>query len=95
MVNSSFHQQELGLPITEEQIKEMEASWDLIDYERAAKEERETRHDVMAHVRTFAALCPMAAPIIHLGATSCYVGDNTVSESGRGGHRRGKRITVW
>lgn len=95
MVNSSLRQQELGLPITEEQIKEMEASWDVIDYERAAKEERETRHDVMAHVRTFAALCPMAAPIIHLGATSCYVGDNTVSESGRGAQRRGNRITIW
>lgn len=63
----------------------MEANQDVIDYERAAKEERETRHDVMAHVRTFAAVCPTAAPIIHLGATSCYVGDNTVS---RGGERR-------
>lgn len=70
-------EQELGLPISEGQIKEMEAFQDMIDYERAAKEERETRHDVMAHVRTFAAACPMAAPIIHLGATSCYVGDNT------------------
>lgn len=91
VVNSSIHQQELGLPITVEQIKEMEAFQDKIDYERAAKEERETRHDVMAHVRTFAAVCPVAAPIIHLGATSCYVGDNTVSQGegdrgeGRGG----------
>lgn len=70
-------EQELGLPITDEQIKEMEANQDTVDYDRAAREEKETRHDVMAHVRTFAAVCPTAAPIIHLGATSCYVGDNT------------------
>lgn len=50
-----------------------------IDFERAELEEKRTRHDVMAHVHTFAAACPLAAPIIHLGATSCYVGDNTVS----------------
>ena len=66
------------MPISDEQIKEMEANQDTVDYDRAAKEEKETRHDVMAHVRTFAAVCPSAAPIIHLGATSCYVGDNTV-----------------
>lgn len=71
--------QELGLPITTEQIEELEANQHNIDYDRAAREEKETRHDVMAHVRTFAAVCPAAAPIIHLGATSCYVGDNTVS----------------
>ncbi|XP_068247110.1 adenylosuccinate lyase [Palaemon carinicauda] len=70
-------EKELNLPITDEQIAEMEANWDNIDFNRATKEERETRHDVMAHVRTFAVVCPLAAPIIHLGATSCYVGDNT------------------
>lgn len=70
-------EKELNLPITDAQIEEMEANWNNIDFNRAAKEERETRHDVMAHVRTFAVVCPTAAPIIHLGATSCYVGDNT------------------
>lgn len=70
-------EKELGLPITDEQVEEMEANWETIDFEQAAREERETRHDVMAHIRTFASKCPSAAPIIHLGATSCYVGDNT------------------
>lgn len=51
---------------------------DDIDFEAAAKEEKATRHDVMAHVHVFGNQCPKAAPIIHLGATSCYVGDNTV-----------------
>lgn len=55
----------------------MEANWNKIDFEAAAAEERKTRHDVMAHVHVFAEQCPLAAPIIHLGATSCYVGDNT------------------
>jgi len=67
------------LAITEEQIQEMEANIENIDFTRAADEERRCRHDVMAHVHTFAACCPLAAPIIHLGATSCYVGDNTVT----------------
>ena len=67
------------MPITDEQIAEMEANIENIDFDRAGKEEREVRHDVMAHVKTFAVACPKAAPIIHLGATSCYVGDNTVS----------------
>ena len=71
--------QELGCAITDEQIAEMEAHLTDIDFERAAEEERKCRHDVMAHVHTFAACCPRAAGIIHLGATSCYVGDNTVS----------------
>ena len=65
--------------MTPEQISEMEAQVDKIDFAAAAAEERNTRHDVMAHIRTFAAACPKASPIIHLGATSCYVGDNTVS----------------
>ena len=68
---------ELGLPITQEQIDEMEAHITDIDYDKAAAYEKELRHDVMAHVHTFGELCPKAMPIIHLGATSCYVGDNT------------------
>ncbi|XP_075558843.1 adenylosuccinate lyase [Dermacentor variabilis] len=67
----------LGLPITDEQIKEMQDHVDEIDFAAASEEERLTRHDVMAHVHVFAKQCPKAAPIIHLGATSCYVGDNT------------------
>ncbi|KAG8436338.1 hypothetical protein GDO86_007439 [Hymenochirus boettgeri] len=70
-------QRSLGLPITEEQIQEMEANLENIDFKMAADEEKRLRHDVMAHVHTFAHCCPKAAPIIHLGATSCYVGDNT------------------
>ena len=57
----------------------MESHADDIDFAMAAEEEKKLRHDVMAHVHTFAHCCPAAAPIIHLGATSCYVGDNTVS----------------
>ncbi|XP_034934508.1 adenylosuccinate lyase isoform X2 [Chelonus insularis] len=68
---------ELGLDIKLEQIAEMEANVDNIDFVAAAKEEKATRHDVMAHVHVFGQQCPKAAPIIHLGATSCYVGDNT------------------
>lgn len=68
---------ELGLPVTQEQVSEMEAHLTDIDYELAAKKERELRHDVMAHIHAYGALCPKAMPIIHLGATSCYVGDNT------------------
>ncbi|CAG2057225.1 unnamed protein product [Timema podura] len=69
--------QELGLDISPEQISELEGSVFNVDFKAAAAEERLTRHDVMAHVHVLAALCPRAAPIIHLGATSCYVGDNT------------------
>ena len=68
---------ELGLPITQAQIDEMESHITDIDYELAAQKEQELRHDVMAHIHTFGTLCPKAMPIIHLGATSCYVGDNT------------------
>ncbi len=67
----------LGLNVTQEQIDEMEAHITDIDYALAAKFEKELRHDVMAHVHTFGTVCPKAMPIIHLGATSCYVGDNT------------------
>lgn len=70
-------EQELGLPITDEQIAEMKAHIDDIDYGRAADYEGRLRHDVMAHIRTYGDACPAARPIIHLGATSCYVGDNT------------------
>jgi len=70
-------EQELGLPISDEQIEEMKAQIDNIDYEKARQYESELRHDVMAHVHTFGDACPKAAGIIHLGATSCYVGDNT------------------
>ena len=70
-------EQALGLPITDAQLAEMRLHLDDIDYDLAARKEKELRHDVMAHVHTFAAACPEAAPIIHLGATSCYVGDNT------------------
>ena len=73
-----FNVQELGLPITDDQIHEMESNLTNIDFQVAVEEEKKRRHDVMAHVHTFARCCPKAAPIIHLGATSCYVGDNTV-----------------
>lgn len=68
---------ELGLPISREQIDEMKAHVDDIDWEKAAQYERRLRHDVMAHVHAFSDVCPKARPIIHLGATSCYVTDNT------------------
>ncbi|MBP8865421.1 MAG: adenylosuccinate lyase, partial [Acetobacterium sp.] len=70
-------ERELGLNITEEQIAELKANITNIDYELAAKKEKELRHDVMAHVHTYGAQCPKAKGIIHLGATSAYVGDNT------------------
>lgn len=70
-------EQELGLDITDEQIAEMKAHIDDIDYELAAQREKEVRHDVMAHIYAYGTVCPKAKPIIHLGATSCYVGDNT------------------
>jgi adenylosuccinate lyase len=70
-------QKELGLDISADQIDEMKAHITDINYETAVKIEVETRHDVMAHIRAFGEQCPKAKPIIHLGATSCYVGDNT------------------
>lgn len=70
-------ERELGLAISEEQIEEMRAHIYDIDYALAAEYESRVRHDVMAHVLTFGEICPKAKPIIHLGATSCYVGDNT------------------
>ena len=68
---------ELGLPVTAEQVAELEAHVDDVDYQRAAEYEKKLRHDVMAHVHAYGDACPKAMPIIHLGATSCYVGDNT------------------
>ena len=70
-------EQELGIDITNEQIAQMEQNVQNIDYEVVAKREAECRHDVMAHVYEFGTKCPLAKPIIHLGATSCYVTDNT------------------
>ena len=70
-------ERELGLPITEEQIEELKAHADDINYEVAKERERIVRHDVMSHVYAYGQQCPKAKGIIHLGATSCYVGDNT------------------
>ena len=68
---------ELGLPITQQQIAELRAHTDDIDFDAAEQYERKLRHDVMAHVHAYGDRCPTARPIIHLGATSCYVTDNT------------------
>lgn len=70
-------EKQLGVDISCEQIAEMKAHIYDIDYEKADFYERETRHDVMAHVKAYGDQCPLAKPIIHLGATSCFVGDNT------------------
>ncbi|MCI8591840.1 MAG: adenylosuccinate lyase [Lachnospiraceae bacterium] len=70
-------EKELGLDITQEQIDEMKAHVEDINYDVAKAREKEVRHDVMSHVYAFGVQCPKAKPIIHLGATSCYVGDNT------------------
>ena len=70
-------EKELGLDITDEQIAEMKSHIYDIDYEKVAEYEGKIRHDVMAHLKAYCDLCPKAKPIIHLGATSCYVGDNT------------------
>lgn len=68
---------ELGLPVTQEQIDELKAHADDINYEVAQEREKLVRHDVMSHVYAYGVQCPTAKGIIHLGATSCYVGDNT------------------
>lgn len=70
-------EKELGLDISDEQIAELKSNMDNIDLARCAELESELRHDVMAHVHAYAELCPRAGKIIHLGATSCYVGDNS------------------
>ncbi|MBE6580224.1 MAG: adenylosuccinate lyase [Ruminococcaceae bacterium] len=70
-------EQRAGLPITDEQIAEMKAHEKDLDLDLAAAYEKKLRHDVMAHIHAWGDVCPKARPIIHLGATSCYVGDNT------------------
>src|SRR5262245_32566737 len=70
-------EQELGLAISADQISQMRSAVDSIDFAKASQYERDLRHDVMAHVHAFGDQCPSARPIIHLGATSCYVTDNT------------------
>lgn len=70
-------EKELGLDITDEQISQLEQHAEDINYEVAEQREKEVRHDVMSHVYAYGKQCPAAEPIIHLGATSCYVGDNT------------------
>ena len=69
-------EKELGLPISDEQLAELKAHLDDIDFPAAAAYEKKLRHDVMAHVHAYGEQCPTAKPIIHLGATSCYVTDN-------------------
>src|SRR5262245_28982683 len=69
-------ERELGLPISQEQLDELKAHVDDIDFNAAAAYERKLRHDVMAHVHAYGDVCPQARPIIHLGATSCYITDN-------------------
>ena len=70
-------EQALGLDITDQQIAQMEAHRDDINFDVAIAREKEVRHDVMSHIYAYGQQCPLAEPIIHLGATSCYVGDNT------------------
>ena len=69
-------EKQLGIPITDEQIAQLEENVEKIDYELVRQKEKEVRHDVMAHVHAYGAVAPKAAGIIHLGATSCYVTDN-------------------
>ena len=87
-------QKELGLNISDEQIAEMKSRMNDIDYEAAAGYEKEIRHDVMAHIKAYGDQCPKAMPIIHLGATSCYVGDNTDIIVQRDALLRVKRLLV-
>ncbi len=87
-------EKELGLDISEEQLDEMRAHLYDIDYETARKREAEVRHDVMAHIYTYGLACPKAKPIIHLGATSCYVGDNTDIILQRDALRRIRRLLL-
>ncbi|EJK74025.1 hypothetical protein THAOC_04326, partial [Thalassiosira oceanica] len=70
-------EQELGLDISDEQLQQMKENLYNIDFDKAAEYESKFRHDVMGHVHAFGEVAPLAMPIIHLGATSCYVGDNT------------------
>ena len=70
-------EQALGLDITDAQLAEMRQHLEDINYDVAAAKEKEIRHDVMAHVHAFGVQCPTAMPILHLGATSCFIADNT------------------
>jgi adenylosuccinate lyase len=89
-------EKELGLEITDEQIAQMSSHLDDIDFEMAIAKENELRHDVMSHIHTFGTQCPAAMPIIHLGATSCFVTDNTELIQIRDGLKivRGKLLKV-
>ncbi len=89
-------EQALGLNITDEQLNEMRAHLDDIDFEEAERKEAELRHDVMSHIHTFGEVCPKAKGIIHLGATSCFVTDNTELIQMRDGLKilRGKLLTL-
>src|SRR5262245_19151880 len=69
-------EREMGLAISQQQVEELKAHVETIDFQAAAAYERKLRHDVMAHVHAYGDVCPLARPIIHLGATSCYVTDN-------------------
>jgi len=87
-------QKELGLEISDVQIEEMKTHENDINYETAAKIESQIRHDVMAHIKAYGEQCPKAKPIIHLGATSCYVGDNTDIIMQRTALLRVKRLLI-
>lgn len=87
-------EKQLGLDITDEQIAELEANKDNINYEVAWQKEKELRHDVMAHIHAYGEQCPKGRPIIHLGATSAFVGDNTELIQMREGMRRLKLLIV-
>lgn len=87
-------EKELGLDITDAQLGEMRAHIEDIDYALAADYEKKLRHDVMAHLHAYGDLCPSAKPIIHLGATSCYVGDNTDVIQMRAGLLQIKKLLI-
>jgi len=89
-------EQRLGLAITDKQVGQMAAHLDDIDFDRVAEKEKELRHDVMSHIHVFGELCPDAMPIIHLGATSCFVTDNTELVQMREGMKllRGKLLKL-
>ncbi len=70
-------ERQLGLPVSQAQVDELRAHTEDVDFDAAAAYEKKLRHDVMAHIHAYGDACPLARPIIHLGATSCYVGDNT------------------
>ena len=87
-------QQELGLPISDDQLDEMRQFRDRVNYDVAGAKEREIRHDVMAHVHAYGVQCPLARPILHLGATSAFVQDNTELVQIREGLRLARRKLI-